>query len=396
MDLYDEKRTFRVITQNESFEVEEYGPLEEQLDILQRDGQGFVRLEMTPPLEDMCYWETCFDPKAGTFFTCILEEREDGQGFRERSSKKVEKYWYRRLLKKKQVGSLHKFFFARQLTGVQRRVVVPDWEERVRVVPFELDSPVYDEKGLYGAVQGSAMRVSADSPYGMEIRKIVRKYYPQYSDAQVNAFLKKLGSEGCGYVVIVNILFDYFKDKAEAFLQTFGFPLYGENGDFNYTLLLVDFYAATDNHYADGFVDRINYQEDRNEKEKGTDYDATMDETGWGTPFEQREYRTRLYLKNKGVKLVGLNCVAMAPGLVRRKCLDGFYIIIILSQGYIQNEDGSHYAFCRCHAMVITGVTEDGRYIVATWGLKKYVDPTEVVEKDGKATEITYELFWFG
>ena len=396
MDLYDEKRTFRVITQNESFEVKEYGPLEEQLDILQRDRKGFVRLEMMPPLDGMSYWETCFDPKTGTFFTCILEEREDGQGFRERSSQKVEKYWYRRLLKKKQVGSLHKFFFASQLTGVQRRVVVPNWEERVWVVPFEVDSPVYDEKGLYGAAQGSAMRVDAGSPYGMEIRKIVRKYYPQYSDAQVNAFLKKLSSEGCGYAVIVNILCDYFKDKEEAFLQTFGFPLYGDNGDFNYTLLLVDFYAATDNHYADGFVDCINYQEDRNEKEKGTDYDATLDVTGWGTPFEQREYRTRLYLKNKGVKLVGLNRVDMVPGLVRRKYLDGFYIIIILSHGYVQNEDGSHYAFCRCHAMVITGVTEDGRYIVATWGLKKYVDPTEVVEKDGKTTEITYELFWFG
>lgn len=395
MDLYDEKRTFRVITQNESFEVEEYGPLEEQLDILQRDGQGFVRLEMMPPLEDMCYWETCFDPKAGTFFTCILEEREDGQGFRERSSKKVEKYWYRRLLKKKQVGSLHKFFFARQLTGVQRRVVVPDWEERVRVVPFEVDSPVYDEKGLYGATQGSAMRVSADSPYGMEIRKIVRKYYPQYSDAQVNAFLEKLDSEGCGYAVIVNILCDYFKDKEEAFLQTFGFPLYGENGDFNYTLLLVDFYAATDNHYLDGVTDRINYQEDCNEKEKSDSYDATMDVTGWGTNFDQREYRTKLYLKNKGVRITSYNKALMTPGLVRKKSLDGYYIVISLNHGYVQNEDWSHYKYCPGHAMIITGVTEDGRYIVSTWGKKLYVDPTEVVEKDGETTEIYYQLFWF-
>lgn len=396
MNLTDEMRTFRVITPDKSFEVKDYGQIEEQLNILQRDRQGFVRLEMVPPINGMCYWETCVNPKTGEFFTCILEEREDGQGFRERRSSRVETYWYRSLIKKGQPGIFYKICFSCRTTGLQRSVVVPNWEEPVRLLPFEVDSPVYDVKGTYGAVQGAAKKIEAGSPYGMVIRRIVRQYYPQYDEAQVNAFLEKLASEGCGYVVIVNILFDYFKDKEQEFFRTFGFPLYGDNGDFNYNLLLVDFYAATDNHYLDGFVDRINYQEDRNEKEKGTDYDATLDVTGWGTNFEQREYRTRLYLKNKGVRLLGLSNVYMSPGLVRRKYLDGFYIIISLNHGYVQNEDGSHYAFCPGHAMVITGVTEDGRYIVATWGLKKYVDPTEVVEKDGKKTEIYYQLFWFG
>ena len=41
--------------------------------------------------------------------------------------------------------------------------------------------------------------------------------------------------------------------------------------------------------------------------------------------------------------------------------------------------------------MMITGVTENGRYIVSTWGLKKYVDPNEVIVKEEKKTKIYYQ-----
>ena len=33
---------------------------------------------------------------------------------------------------------------------------------------------------------------------------------------------------------------------------------------------------------------------------------------------------------------------------------------------------------CGGHGMVITGVTEDGKYIVSTWGKKAIVDPADI------------------
>ena len=99
-----------------------------------------------------------------------------------------------------------------------------------------------------------------------------------------------------------------------------------------------------------------------------------------------------LYLKDKGFDFAITNNKHVTLDNVRELSQKG-RIVISLNNGNVQNKGGSVYSYCNSHAMVITGVTRDGRYIVSTWGLKKYVDPSEIVEKDGKETKIFYQYY---
>ncbi len=372
--------------------VTDFEKIKECLNRLQAEKSSFVRLEVQPPINGIRYLETIYDTGKQEFYNCVLEDRPKGQGFWERTSQNVEKRWYWKLFRWQSLGWFYRLDWTVKPTGVQRRITAAGYEERLAMAPYERKSMVYDEKGMYGGSQNAPKRLSPQSDEGIAIRHIIHKYYPKYEEPQIKAFLEKLSSEGCGYVVIVNMLLEHFEGRKAEFEATFGLPMYAGNGDLNYNQLLVDFYAATDNHYFDGRADCINYEEDRNEKEKEAEYDYSLDTTGWGTTFKQRAYRTMLYLQEKGIKLKIVNHATVTMGNLRVMSEKG-YVIISLNDGNVQNEDGSCYNYCPGHAMMITGVTENGRYIVSTWGMKKYVDPNEIIVKDDKETKIYYQYF---
>ena len=384
--------TFKLLTQYGQETVEDSIVLNDRLNSLAIEKQGFVRLEVYPPINGRRYLETIFDTRKNNFYTCVLEDRYAGQGFWEYRSKKVPKWRFSRLFKKHRFDRITMLSMNFKAIGLQRSVVAGGIQEKLYMMPFEVQSCVYDKQGIYGGDQTRPRKIAADSPEGKMLRQIIRKYYPDYQEVEIQAFLKKLDSEGCGYVVIVNTLFEYFADKVEAFEQTFGLSMYSGDGDFNYDMLLVDFYAATDNHYSYCGIDKINYEEDRSDNEKDEAYVYRMDTTGVGTNFDKRIYRTNLYLKKKGIRLKITNYKQVTLETVRELSRRG-RIMISLKGGNVQNEDGSVYCYCSGHAMIVTGVSNDCRYIVSTWGMKKYVDPGEVVEKDGKKTEIYYQYF---
>ena len=174
--------------------------------------------------------------------------------------------------------------------GIQRSVVAPGKQEKIYMMPFEIENEVFNSAGKYGGAQGSPRNVEEDS-----------------------------------------------------------------------------------------------------EEDEDEEYDYTLDTTGWGTTFKTSNYRTHLYLKDKGFDFEITNYQYVTLENVRELCQHG-RIEISLMNGNIQNEDGSLYLYCEGHVMIITGVTRDCRYIVSTWGKKKYVDPNEVVEKDGKRTELYYKF----
>ena len=338
------------------------------------------------------YLETIYDEKRKEFYTCMLEDRTEGQCFWEYWGKTVPKWRYKLFFKYKYGGAAHCLFMQKKPIGEQRSVVAEGMKEKIYMRPYEISSIVYSDKEFYGGDQTHPGTVHAKSEEGKRLRQIIKKYFPDYEEAQINAFLKKLDSEGCGYVVIINTLLEHFDGKEELFEKTFGFPMYNEDGDLNYDMLLLDFYAATDNHIQGEQGDEIDYNEDRNEKEQGDDYVYSLDTTGIGTTFAKRIYRTQLYLKDKGVTIRFTNNKPVTLGTFRRLTQKG-RVMISLRGGNVQNEDGSTYLYCPGHAMIVTGITNDGRYIVSTWGKKLYVDPYEVVERDGKRTEIYFQYF---
>ncbi len=373
--------------------VEDYSETQEALEKLAAERGGFVRLEVSEAGNRRHYLETAYDAQKDVFYTCILESGVAGQFFWETEGTKLPEWRFRRAFKKHCIDALVVMGMEPAPVGRKRRLVPEGLNEPIRIPPFEIQNIVYGGPGSYGADQESPCQVSPRSERGRMFARIIRKYYPEYNDQQIRAFLRKLSSEGCGYAVIVNTLLEYYADKQAEYEAEFGLPYLDESGRPDFESLLLDFYAATDNHIMTDGTDTIDFEEDRGDKEEP--YDYTMDRTGNGTNFDKRIYRTALYLKDKNIKFKITNHKKITLANVRALSESG-RIMVSLNGGNVQNEDGSVYAYCKGHSMMITGVTSDCRYIVSTWGLKKYVDPFEIVEKDGKKTRIYYQYFEVG
>lgn len=228
---------------------------------------------------------------------------------------------------------------------------------------YRIDSVVFDEDGSYGGDQGSPYYTTGDERE--ELYDIVRQYYPNMTPGELDNFFEKLNSEGCGYVAVVNTIFAAYEGREEEFERTFGFPMYNEDGDLNYNKLLVDYYCATDNHNKNASgQDFVNVNED----------DSPTD--GVGTSASDRKYRTELYLDSKGVDVKIQNNVNVSVDNFDEYS-DG-QVIVAFADGNLYNRDGSVAQYIDGgHAMVITGVTEDGRYIVSSWGDEYYLDPDD-------------------
>lgn len=230
-------------------------------------------------------------------------------------------------------------------------------------------SIVFDEIGEYGGDQGGPEYATGKERE--QLYKLVRKYYPNMSDGEIALFLHKLNTEGCGYVAIINTIFASYQGREAEFKKTFGFSMYGANGDLNYNRLLLDFYLATDNRNAWGY----------------DSYEDPSDEKGKGTDCYSRKYRTHLYLDSKNVHVSIKNDVEVTK--------DNFsdfnkgYIIVSYHNGNLYRADGSIAQYIDGgHAMVITGVTQDGRYVVSSWGEQYFLDPG-----DGEYYDFSYYVY---
>lgn len=245
---------------------------------------------------------------------------------------------------------------------------------------YEVDSIVFDDDGSYGGDQGSPQKQQGERK--QELYDTIRKYYPNMSDKEAADYLKKLNSEGCGYTAVINTIFAAYEGREKEFEKTFGFPMY-HNGDLNYDRLLVDYYAATDNHKKGWFGrDTIRPSEDPSATE------------GDGTNAGSRKYRTELYLSDKNVDVSITNNKKVTPDNFEKLSEDG-YVIVSFHDGNLENEDGSTAQYIHGHAMTITGVTEDGRYIVSSWGETYYIDPSKNTGQNGEKTSLSYAYYQY-
>lgn len=242
---------------------------------------------------------------------------------------------------------------------------------------YEIDSIVFDDEGGYGGDQGSPQNQIGENRQALY--DIVRRYYSNMTDAQIQDYLRKLNSEGCGYVAIINTIFRQYEGRESEFQEKFGFPMY-KNGDLNYNELLVDFYTATDNHNKGLFWgDKINAKEDLSTTK------------GNGTNANSQKYRAQLYLKEKGIEVqIQTNKKVNVDNF--QELAERGSIVINYRNGYLYDTNGQPHPV-NGHSMIVTGVTEDGRYIVSSWGEKYYIDPKEIVSSNGKRT--SYEFVYY-
>lgn len=210
--------------------------------------------------------------------------------------------------------------------------------------------------------------IESDKEY---IRKLVQGYkeYEDYSDDEIGKLLMKLEDEGCGYVAFANIIADEYRKKEGEFEEKFGFPLFlqNTNGDtyINYNQLIIDLYCASDNRDKSG---RYDSRED------------FSDTKGAGTSPESRAYRFESYMKDYGVR-VEIRDVACDVSNVYEKCKkemnEGHRMIISTCPVRLKDAKGEPAWMDGAHAMTVTGLTDDGRIEVSSWGEKYYITPED-------------------
>ncbi len=200
----------------------------------------------------------------------------------------------------------------------------------------ELSNPAFDDEGQYGGYQGSPRK------NWREMAEIVRRYYPNMSDRQVRKLLSRLDSEGCGYVAMINTLFLRFKGREDEFERTFGFPMY-VNGELNYDALVTDFYCAQDDPHSTG------------------------------TLYDSREEMFEAYCRdhNIGVNVHNVQVTAENFNELRQNG----EIVVGLRPLIMYDANGNRVVDVDSgHAMTVTGVSDDGRLIVSSWGRTYYLD----------------------
>jgi len=255
------------------------------------------------------------------------------------------------------------------------------------VVPFEIDSILYDDVGLYGGDQGDANETSGQDREALY--KIIANNvsFIDIDDTDMmDAVLARANEEGCGYMALTNSIFAHFENDPEGFEETFGYSMYNENGDLNYDMLFIDFYSSMDFTIPEtGEIDHtghINFdpREDLTYYDNGElaslDYDPLIDYTGNGTDSADREAYINTFMEQHGLEVKYETDVDVTPSSFQEISEEGNTVIISYHNGYIYDAEGNKKPI-ENHAMVVTGVTEDGKYIVSSWGQEYYLDPNQ-------------------
>lgn len=293
---------------------------------------------------------------------------------------------------------------------------------------------IFDEKSQYGGDQGDLSANKAgkdrwiydDRPTGdQELFDFVRKYdqYRDYTDDEIAKLYKQINNEGCGYVALVNNIFSQFENQEDGkriFEEKFGFPMY-ENGKYNFNKLLIDLYANTDDKYFTGIEgweysysnDIINdYMGMKNGKEKlieaynltGSNYnlednknfsdirsdledalrekykDGVLTLENVGTNQISLSHRMEAYLDSKGLKYNYDFLYGPKKEDINKYISEGKNVNIGIEGKFTLYKENGGKKSTATHWMTITGVTEDGRYIVSSWGEKYYLKPEELKE----------------
>ena len=243
--------------------------------------------------------------------------------------------------------------------------------------------------------------------------------YKDYSQTEIAELLDQINEEGCGFVSMVNNIYTEFEGHEDEFEKTFGFPMYDKDGKANYDYLLVDIYANTNDMF---FLDDpkgetalvnavINSYSDEEFRERyGCDpsidgninpeaKQAILDEySGQDVVEYKSEGNTSYsvvnsmthYLNEKGISCDASAEFGLTVDQVNSYLDDGKNVNIGVSDFNMYDESGKmKYEDVGGHSMSITGVTDDGRYIVSSWGKKYYLDPSELSDASYVISDIT-------
>ncbi len=180
------------------------------------------------------------------------------------------------------------------------------------------------------------------------------KYYPESSYEEKKSYLNGVCETGCGNTAITNMVFKEFEGKEEEFYDTFGYPMYnikmnddGSVGgvDYNYENLTLELFTCVNG--GTNITGSVGKSDGTNSDEAIKMYNYLHDKYHI-FPDDYKEY-SRL-------------CGCFAD--------EGYDLYNLDKTLYIPNGDA--------HAMIKIGETEDGYWIVSTWGKKLLCKPSNM------------------
>ena len=264
----------------------------------------------------------------------------------------------------------------------------------------EMYSDEADEYGLYGGNQkniyNNFIRYSYIDNF-KTIKDIIEKYYPNgnYSQDDLLLLALKMNDTGCGYIAFINTVFEETKNLTDAeFYDKFGFNRYilTSNYDgtyskvYNYDYMFLDFFLYYQKNYNNfSSIQDINGNSSINSQNRTVTFD-TLTGTA-GTYSDIVAVMGLNYLREKGINLIidspttagGFDTNILKDALQQdKKIIIAMYNFTMYSTEDIDGNgllDDVLYSNLGGHAMVVTGITEDGDYIVSSWGQKYIVRP---------------------
>ena len=246
---------------------------------------------------------------------------------------------------------------------------------------YQPDPKVYNPQNEYGASQREPNLLSKSNPEEYrQLCAIVKNHFPDMSQEQIDELLKRLRSEGCGYVAMVNSLFEAFIHNPSLFREKFGFPMYSSDGTLNYNQVLVDLYCKTDNHNGGRFLfftwDIFKENEDVIWEFDESERRLKPTSKPHGNNELQMQYRWESYCKEYGIDVkVDINRF-ITPENFEKYAKKGS-VSILCSDFKLYNASGKETHVKNGHYMTITGA-ESGKYIVSSWGDRYTLNPKDI------------------
>lgn len=281
---------------------------------------------------------------------------------------------------------------------------------------------VFDGTGMYGGDQRHFKNV--DDAFC----DWIRQQHPEYANVpndQIKELLAKFSAVGCNWTAAANIIFAEFYGREDEFKKKFGFDMY-ENGELNYDKLIADIFLFTQGQFYVGKGDtmgkealsdsmnnyyrhnpsefeakygfnpldkngkltsaamkKINAERDKLIKDaKANDgvVHWANDEYGLGT--DEFPNRINHYLRDKGINNFKYDSATTYSNNTIEKALNKGKDVIICAKNFSLYDPATGaevHSGVDAHAMVVTGITADGNYIVSSWG-------QEFIYKPGSTT----------
>ncbi len=245
-----------------------------------------------------------------------------------------------------------------------------------------LNSIVYNILDEYGASQRSPFETMTSNPTEYaQLCNIVKSHFPDWAPDVIQDFIEKLKKEGCGYVAMINSLFNEFTDDRKGFQKAFGFDMYSSDGTLNFNQVLVDLYCTMDNHIGGRFLfftwDTVVKHEDQVWCDEDKDGTFEWKDKPFGNNEVQMKYRWETYCKRHGIDAkIDINQL-ITPKNYEKYAKKGS-VCILCSKFTLYNEEHKPTEVKNGHFMTITGVTKNNKYIVSSWGKRYTLDPKDI------------------